>query len=90
MRLEKILQELLLKVDNAKEEKEEYVPSENEQDEVSIIFYGDEEPSDLYEDEPCSCSRNSKCQTKKCDCYLNSRLCVPKCHIGKSCSHSKS
>ena len=44
MRLEKILQELLLKADNAKEEKEEYVPSENEQDEVSIISMDTKNP----------------------------------------------
>ena len=43
---------------------------EQEEDEVSFMYYGD----------ACTCSKLSKCKSSKCLCYLRGNKCTPECH----------
>ena len=89
VRLQNILKEM------EQMEKEEVSCEDEGEDEVSMIFYGDEEldeESCKTSQEPCYCSRNSKCQTKKfCLCFKNNVTCVPMCHVnsGFRCKNVK-
>ena len=79
IRLEKILEELELA--HSVDTKGEEVDEEVGEDEVSMMFYGDVNPGEeepyKTSQEPCQCSRNSKCQTKKfCSCFKNNLPCI--------------
>ena len=47
---------------------------DEENDEVSLIYYG----------EKGNCSKNSTCKSSKCLCFLRNNLCSDLCHISIS------
>ena len=60
------------------ESEEENVEVEVAKDEVSVLYYGDED-----EISTCACGRNSKCQSSKhCICFKEKRPC-------NGCHHTK-
>ena len=59
---------------------EEFVPINVQEDDVSIHFYGDQEP--------CKCTPRSTCSTKHCICAKAGLKCINLCHNEKSkCSN---
>ena len=61
-----ILQQLLTKAN----EEVEKVEKEQEDDEVSFMYYGD----------AFTCYKMSKCKSSKCVCYLRGNNCNQECH----------
>ena len=96
VRLESILKELeQLEAKVSHEDEGAAEGADEGAGEESMIFYGDDEPdqeASKTSQEPCQCSRNSKCQTKKfCLCFKNNMTCVPMCHVnsGSCCKNVK-
>ena len=67
---EKRMQMILQQMMNQTSEKVEIAEKEQEDDEVSFVYYGD----------TCTCSKLAKCRSSKCLCYLRGNKCTPKCH----------
>ena len=66
--MELILKQLLESVDEDILEN----PENEESDEVSFYFYGD----------CCSCTKQAKCRSSKCICFVSGRKCSTECHGG--------
>ena len=71
-RLESILADLKVVMDNFDENQESKLASEINEDEVSVLYYGD----------TCECSKRSTCVTKFCSCRKTNKTCSPMCHGG--------
>ena len=71
-RLEVILDEKLASLVKISSKEDE---SFADADDVSALFYESE-----IDEETCSCSRKSKCQTSKCICFKKNVKCKPFCH----------
>ena len=70
-----ILDQLLENVETVEIEAEDEVETaeieaEDGVDEVSFLYYG----------EHCNCSKQSKCRSKKCLCFLRGDKCSSDCH----------
>ena len=72
-RLEAILEEKLANLAKNDCEDNEEESATAAADDVSVLFYE-------TDDETCSCSRKSKCQTSKCECFRKNTICKPFCH----------
>ena len=77
-RMESILREA---VDLEAKQEEECVPINIQEDDVSIYFYGDQEP--------CKCTPRSTCSTNYCIFTKTGLKCIDLCHNEKSKCNSK-
>ena len=62
--------ELLLKQMEEEDKQEKIEEDTDEEDDVSQMYYG----------ENCTCSKNSMCKSSKCLCFLRTQKCTQECH----------
>ena len=58
-------------LDVLQEDTEDVKELDDDIDEVSAVYYGDE---------TCNCSRSARCKSSKCICYLRGNKCTSACH----------
>ena len=70
---------LILRLKTEGRDCEDQVKSNKGEDEVSYVYYGGN----------CNCSKQSKCRTSKCLCFLRDKKCSPECHDthGSKCAN---
>ena len=71
--------ELLLKQMEEEDKQEKIEEDTDEEDDVSQMYYG----------ENCTCSKNSMCKSSKCLCFLRTQKCTQECLLGALAPHHR-